>query len=40
MVRTIDSKLEKGILIHKETNEMTKVAHVVEKPAKTVIHGI
>lgn len=40
MVRTTNSKLEKGILIHKETHEITKVAHVVEKAAKTVVHRI
>ena len=32
--------LEKGILIHKETHEITKVAHVAEKAAKTVVYGI
>ena len=40
MVRKTDSKLEKGILIHKETHEITKVTHVVEKAAKTIVHGI
>ena len=41
IVRITESKVEKGILIHKETHETTTAAHLVEiTGAKTVVHAI